>query len=385
MPENNLLSQRRANPSCDHYMFISYSHNDSNIVYNDLSFLYENHVNFWYDKELNAGDKWDEVVRGVIESQNCKGVIFYLSSNYFKSEACEKEIELAFTKYKNDPTFTIILISPYGLSVLEIIRNVFLELKDCSSKELEQNMPQSRLEKISKYFSKNILYLVPDINDVNKHLINLCNTLKGKKLPVFSDDESMLEKVKTLLDVRKVDDKFLITFGRIPSLNEKCPAYLVTDGFSTYDNKLYYTYNKNSFLMTSAKWWMLRLNDNEMILCPSEALYYGPLNNISSDLNSKLKKIIFKDVEDAVIDIFVPNVEQLMDMKRYINDEQLLISLFAKALSDNINLQFFVFKENDNLVLYNNKFKKMNVPIRNNTSAFVLPLIKIDLNKILNK
>ena len=54
MPENNLLSQRRANPSCDHYMFISYSHNDSNIVYNDLSFLYENHVNFWYDKELNA-------------------------------------------------------------------------------------------------------------------------------------------------------------------------------------------------------------------------------------------------------------------------------------------------------------------------------------------
>ena len=126
MSAPNLLSERRANPSRDNYIFISYSHADSEKVYKDLQKLYDEQVNYWYDKELYVGDKWDEVVKVIIEQDHCKGALLYISKNSLKSEAVEKEIKTIFEKQKRNPNFSVILVSPYNLSVLEIIRDIFV-------------------------------------------------------------------------------------------------------------------------------------------------------------------------------------------------------------------------------------------------------------------
>ena len=45
------------------YLFVSYSHNDKDVVYKILHGLYDKGVNFWYDVELSVGDFWNEKVK----------------------------------------------------------------------------------------------------------------------------------------------------------------------------------------------------------------------------------------------------------------------------------------------------------------------------------
>ena len=79
----------------DHYVFISYSHKDSDVVYSDLDKLYELGVKFWYDKGLEVGSEvWFSQVEKRIRDPRCVAVIFYLSPYVFVSESIEREIKL---------------------------------------------------------------------------------------------------------------------------------------------------------------------------------------------------------------------------------------------------------------------------------------------------
>ena len=75
----------------DHYVFVSYSHKDSDVVYADLEKLYELGVKFWYDKGLEAGsDLWFTQIEKRVRDPRCVAVIFYLSPYVFVSESIEK-------------------------------------------------------------------------------------------------------------------------------------------------------------------------------------------------------------------------------------------------------------------------------------------------------
>ncbi len=76
------------------YIFISYSHKDEKQVYPLLQKLYDAGVNYWYDKELNDGDVWNEKVKDIINSDNCAGAIFLLSSNSVTSKAVYRVVDI---------------------------------------------------------------------------------------------------------------------------------------------------------------------------------------------------------------------------------------------------------------------------------------------------
>lgn len=86
------------------YIFISYSHLDYKKVYADLAELYARGVRFWYDKGLCAGKEWDSEVQAKIQSENCVGVIFYMSENLFQSESANKEIQLTYDASSDEST-----------------------------------------------------------------------------------------------------------------------------------------------------------------------------------------------------------------------------------------------------------------------------------------
>ena len=94
----------------ENYTFISYSHKDFRLVYNDLAFFSYNgqkKVRFWYDEGLPAGDDWFKVAKERLSDPHCVGVIFYLSDNFLRSSAVLQEIELV--KSLKKPYFTISL------------------------------------------------------------------------------------------------------------------------------------------------------------------------------------------------------------------------------------------------------------------------------------
>ena len=77
------------------YAFVSYKSQDRAVVAEDIAILQNKYgVNIWFDEELVAGRRWDEEVKPIVISGNCKLVIFYASPNALTSVNVQNEINL---------------------------------------------------------------------------------------------------------------------------------------------------------------------------------------------------------------------------------------------------------------------------------------------------
>lgn len=78
----------------DKYFFICYSSRDFKSVYCDLIELYKRKVPFRYDERLKHGKDWQSQIESGIKSENCAGVVFYLSKNVFSTSSVSQEINI---------------------------------------------------------------------------------------------------------------------------------------------------------------------------------------------------------------------------------------------------------------------------------------------------
>jgi len=80
------------------YLFISYSHRDDITMLNDLLYI-KQHINCWVDFEMLDGGRnraendWTQKIRPVLESNNCLGVISYVSRKSFASKGFIQECD----------------------------------------------------------------------------------------------------------------------------------------------------------------------------------------------------------------------------------------------------------------------------------------------------
>lgn len=80
------------------YVFISYSHNDSSHVFSILNEMSKLGINYWYDKELETGCEWPEVLGEKI--LNCEMVMVMLSNSAVLSRNVRNEITMALNHKK---------------------------------------------------------------------------------------------------------------------------------------------------------------------------------------------------------------------------------------------------------------------------------------------
>lgn len=75
------------------YVFVCYSHKDSDTVLTDLKLLVQEDIRFWYDEGIEAGKSW----RGEIASsiKNASKFIYFISANSLHSEHCLREVDYA--------------------------------------------------------------------------------------------------------------------------------------------------------------------------------------------------------------------------------------------------------------------------------------------------
>lgn len=78
----------------DKYFFICYSSRDFKSVYCDLIELYRHKVPFKYDERLTQGLGWQGQIDKGISSEDCAGVVFYLSKNVLSTGSVCEEIEI---------------------------------------------------------------------------------------------------------------------------------------------------------------------------------------------------------------------------------------------------------------------------------------------------
>ena len=103
------------------FIFVSYSHADTAVVYPEIYRLQEMGFNVWYDEGIDAGDEWTQTLASaIVESVNC---IYFVTPTSVRSEHCRREVSFAQSREK--PVIAIHLIPtelPDGLQLALGIR-----------------------------------------------------------------------------------------------------------------------------------------------------------------------------------------------------------------------------------------------------------------------
>ncbi len=87
------------------YVFVSYAHEDQDVVFPEIQWLNDQGFNVWFDKGISPGARWsDELARSLQESTL---FLYFGTPNSVDSRHCQDEINLALDGDK--PTITVYL------------------------------------------------------------------------------------------------------------------------------------------------------------------------------------------------------------------------------------------------------------------------------------
>ncbi|MFP6855308.1 MAG: TIR domain-containing protein, partial [Opitutales bacterium] len=80
------------------YVFISYAHKDSAVVYEEIQRLHDANYRIWYDEGIEVSNEWpEEIAQAVIR---CAVFLVYISPRSAASVNCRNEINMALNKNK---------------------------------------------------------------------------------------------------------------------------------------------------------------------------------------------------------------------------------------------------------------------------------------------
>ena len=94
------------------YLFISYSHRDSQEVLETITLLHQRKVRLWYDEGIPAGNDWPKNIE--THMRGSAMVLFFLSKTALLSPNCLSEIETAVALKKPVLYFALDDSQPQG-------------------------------------------------------------------------------------------------------------------------------------------------------------------------------------------------------------------------------------------------------------------------------
>ena len=318
----------------DHYVFISYSHKDSDVVYSDLNKLYELGIKFWYDKGLDAGSEvWYSQIEKRVHDPRCVAVIFYLSPYVFVSESIEKEIRLL--KNSNGEQKSYLSVNIGNKNITELFDDTINLPQEEKSK---RNSKRTML--ISETFDDDYPYIgrSADPEDLS-HIDELF--LKLKKFNITSEqDECNNELVGYEFLNYTVNSNGVrtVSFGLYPQKEIKMFSIwkkdLVDAGDNYYERKeaKYKFLNDKYFQVEPIMWRVLKYESKKLLLLSDKCLdcqvyhdepkpVYWEESFICKWLNNDFVNIAFNEEERRLLKqidgdlVTMPKLEDLVDEK----------------------------------------------------------------------
>ncbi len=116
------------------YIFISYSNDDYKQVYPIIVKLKEQGIPVWYDEGLAYGESWENQVKERLNSDNCKGVVFFSSANSFSSKSVIFEIKIVYDMCNKSPCskdyFAVSLLDTKNFNTTAILRETICKFNN---------------------------------------------------------------------------------------------------------------------------------------------------------------------------------------------------------------------------------------------------------------
>lgn len=263
------------------YVFISYSHNDEQSVFEILNDMSNLDINYWYDKELVTGSEWPEILGERI--MNCEMVMVMLSNSAVLSRNVRNEITMALNHNKKvlpvliedvvlSPGTKLQLQSSHWLQRFKMSSDLFRQ-KLCQELSNVRNIP---IEKANKVSSKSPNLILQD-NEISLNIPNfgIIEQFCASKTTSPKDSEDAIvinEKFIAVIDgaTSKTNNKFRgRTGGRIAA--DLIASYLQG---GTIDSNMDYktaTYRIQAELQEYA--YKNNLEEKGVHLCASAAIF----------------------------------------------------------------------------------------------------------------
>lgn len=298
------------------YLFVSYSHKSSQIVYKDLCGLYDLGLNYWYDTELRTGDVWDKIVEERLADPNCCGAVFFFDENCLSGDAIEKEINL-FDKYKaqRPELFSFCVIAKEDDSVYCIVRNALIKCAGMNTAQLQSALPEQRVLTVLKAFNKDKIYKLR----TGEYLREIVEDVRKSAPEAIADEKTALDEFKILLGnhFRQVDGRFEVTIGSYPAKPYTAAGSIIAgkiqtlhDGVKVFnDNGSYYQFEPITWILAEVSGDSAKLISKSIIdVCAGE----------ETAIKDKLKffsETAFSDNEKQLLSA-PPRIPSLEDAKK---------------------------------------------------------------------
>ena len=85
------------------FLFVSYGHADSELVYPEMRWLQEAGFNLWYDEGIHVGSVWRKAIADALTS--AAAMVFFATEASVESDHCQKE--LSFALDESTPVFVV--------------------------------------------------------------------------------------------------------------------------------------------------------------------------------------------------------------------------------------------------------------------------------------
>ncbi|MBO5701456.1 MAG: toll/interleukin-1 receptor domain-containing protein [Clostridia bacterium] len=369
------------------FLFVSYKHDDRDLVISTVDYLISLGVRVWCDIDLRMGDKWDEEVKELIEHSKCKGVIFFNSVQAFMSEAIAKERDLVRKKIKaseeENNTFLVLPVNIGKPSTARLLKKTFEVLEDDDS-DINRNFPLEYINDIIELFKSETIYAYADDSTVEKIGQDIYKSIE-MLAPKAIDKSKVKLKELTHQTSRTVGDMPCIRFGEYKGAAVKnLPQYMLSkDSVVEYFGERYIVDGGKAYTPVGINWQCIYCDGDETCMV-SEEILDSRIGGTDLDnwLNTQFIQFAFSEKERECIIGKVSLVGE-KDIEAAESKE------FLKATcSENTNEKYWwinafsmgvmqkVVREDG--TIYGKGYNSRT------TRSGVRPMIKVDMNKLSN-
>ncbi len=92
-----------AEATTDKFLFVSYAHDDKEIVQDWTNYLIDKGVRIWWDTAFMGGDDWETIAKDLLSHENCSGILFFCSKSAIESPNVAKEWRAAAKTKESRP------------------------------------------------------------------------------------------------------------------------------------------------------------------------------------------------------------------------------------------------------------------------------------------
>ena len=363
--------------STNKYVFISYSHRDSDIVYPILNKLYEAGINYWYDSEMTVGDSWVKKAQEMINDINCVASMFFISKNcLLHSDAVSKEIEAV--KARGIRVIPIVIDAD---SYYKVVQNAYIEMGSCSGATLNKEVPFERIKLFLDFFYDERLFINSNDEELTDKVIS---QLKKDGLDVFSTDNAIVEKFVNKGVLKSINNIYYLTACRTLNNVVNNIFSVVKHGKILTKGETFFRFrDEETFDLKPIEWFLLDIVNNKALFISADIFDIVGFRDVF-DSEKDISEMIKELSEDDIDEIKLPSFEDILRAGDLIPNGKVSGLALLDSTNSNFSSCFWCVDKNGKLHCIQNSGKELSTPVAISRGALRME-ITIDLQKLLEK